>query len=38
LYTTAQQQFAQYEARLDRLAQAHIVGDEQIDARHLQGL
>ncbi len=33
----AQDQFLSDEAGLDRLAEADIVGDQQVDARHLDG-
>ena len=34
----AQQHLAQHQPGLDRLAQAHIVGDQQVDARQAQRL
>ena len=34
----ANQEFAEDQASLDRLAQSDIVGDEQVDPRHAQGL
>ena len=34
----ANQEFTEDQASLDRLAQSDIVGDEQVDPRHAQGL
>lgn len=34
----AQQQLAQHQSRLHRLAQPHVVGDQQVHAREAQGL
>ena len=38
LYPPAQKQLAQDQARLDGLAYPHVIGDEQVHARHTQGL
>ncbi|OPZ41969.1 MAG: hypothetical protein BWY94_02264 [Actinobacteria bacterium ADurb.BinA094] len=37
-YASADQELAQNQSRLDGLAQSHVVGEQQVDARHAQRL
>ena len=38
MHAAAQQQLGEDQASLDRLAKAHVIGQEQADARHAQCL